>query len=484
MNSQGFSREQKQSQALLFGPQLRHSLKILQVPALELRNVILEELQSNPVLEELPMETESVEELTRSPEDSESRAEDRHNPQEMNFKEEYDVLQKLDADWKEHFFQIETTNPFTTDDAIRRHHFLNSFVSKKSLQEHIMEQAQMTECSDEELETIEHLAGSLDDRGYLTAEVKEVAEFAEKRFETVRSALDLLKSLDPPGIGCRDVPESLLVQLETLGKEKSLAARIIRDEYKLLLRRRIPDITKKLGVTSDDVQDAIEEIGRLDPAPGRSFIEDSNFAINPDITIKKQGDNWKVTLNSTYIPRLRLSQYYKNLVAEDKLGSKEKAYIRDKIRSGNFIISSIDQRQQTLKRIAEAILETQMDFFEEGVSKLHPLTMNQIGKKLELHGTTISRAIANKYVETPYGVFELKYFFASGYESEDGESISSRSIKESISQIVESEFPKKPFSDQKIVEILKGKNIKIARRTVAKYREELGILSTSLRRRY
>jgi len=250
------------------------------------------------------------------------------------------------------------------------------------------------------------------------------------------------------------------------------------------LRRRIPDIAKKLSVTIEEVQEALELISSLDPVPGRSFREDSNRSVTPDVTVEKEGNKWIVNLNNEYIPRLRLSKAYKDLMAKGALSSKEKEYIRDKIRSAKFLINAIEQRQKTLERIARAILKFQQDFFENGVTKLHPLTMHQVGEALELHETTVSRAIANKYIQTPYGLYELKYFFTFGFKSEGGKEVSNTAIKEAITQLIELEPPEHPYSDQKIVELLAKKDVKIARRTVAKYREELGILSTSLRRKY
>lgn len=484
MSTQGLQQVQKQTQNLVLAPQLRQSLKILQVPALELRNTIIEELQTNPALEELAMEGISIEaqngdssELNESDDPSETSS-------EMDFGEDYSILHKLDEDWREHFSQENSGRAYTSEDEARRKHFFDSLVSETSLQEHLLQQAELSELSEDEMQAMHYIIGSLDDHGFLTSEPQDIAMMSNLSLKCIQDALARLKSFDPPGIGSRDLPECLLFQLTQKGLGKSLAAEIIRDHYKLLLRRRIPELARKTGTDAYDVQKAIEDIAELDPAPGRKFSEDNNRVIVPDVTIERDGDQWVINLNNDYIPRLRLSSTYKELIAKGKLNSQEKEYIREKIRSGKFLISSIEQRQQTLERIAREILDMQRDFFEHGVSHLRPLTMNQVAERVGVHETTVSRAIANKYIDTPYGIYEFKYFFTPGYQGNNGEAVSNTSIKEEIAQIIEAEDPSKPLSDQAIVKILADKDFNIARRTVAKYREELGILPTNLRRRY
>jgi RNA polymerase sigma-54 factor len=294
----------------------------------------------------------------------------------------------------------------------------------------------------------------------------------------------VLKSFDPPGIGCLNLQDSLLQQLILRGRGKSIPGRIVKDHFALLTRRRLPEIARKMNLDVDEVQRAVEEIAALDPAPGRRFSEDTNRVVVPDVIVEKVGGEWTITLNSDYIPRLRISQTYKDLLAKQTLSKEEKDYLQEKMRSGRFLISSIEQRQQTIERITREILRRQVDFFEEGVSKLRPLTMTQVAEVVGVHETTVSRAIANKYIQTPHGVFELKYFFTPGYQAADGESVSNKSVKDMIATIIAGEDPETPLSDQEIVALLLAKNINIARRTVAKYREELGILPSNLRREY
>jgi len=477
---QGFQQLQKQSQSMVLAPQLRQSLKILQAPTMELRSSILEELQINPTLEELPMEGVSLDEpVSENGDDGEPDG-------EMDFeKEDFDILNRLDESWRDSMGGDSAPRTTTSDDEERRKHFFDSFVGETSLQEHLFSQADLAEMDQLDRKALEFLIGSLDRDGFLNDEVENIALSADLPLTKVKAMRELLLSLDPVGIGSVDRRECLLVQLEFSGKEKSLAARILRDHYPLLLRRRIPELARKFGVDTDTIHRALEEIATLDPSPGRRFAEDNNRVIVPDVKVfcDEEG-KWQVVLNNDYIPRLRISRLYKELIAQGKLPKKDREYLREKIRSGRFLMNSIEQRQQTVERIARQLLDLQREFFESGVSRLKPLTMSRVADIIEVHETTVSRAIANKYIDTPHGIFPLKYFFTAGYQTEAGESVSSRSVKESIQQLVENEDPAKPYSDQAIVDILKEKGFRIARRTVAKYREELGILATNLRREY
>jgi len=491
MSGHGFSQDlrQRQTQSLVLAPQLRQSLKILQVAALDLRSVIQEELQNNPTLEELPMEGVSLdkEQSDRSNEVGEngsSETPEQHEEMDFSNSKEFEILSKLNEDWRDHMAQAGGNQPYTSEDAEKRQHFFDSLVSETSLQEHLMQQAELADMPPPVLEAMKYLVGSLDDRGFLTQSAADIALQTSQPLEAVQQAIKLLKTFDPPGIGCEDIEDSLLQQLIAKGRSDSLAAKILRDHFALLSRRRIPEIARKLGAHMDDVQVAIEEIGTLDPAPGRRFAEDNNRVVVPDVTVEKDGDEWKILLNNDYIPRLRISSTYRELIAKGTLSKQERDYIRERMRSGKFLINSIEQRQQTIERITREIIKVQTEFFEGGVSKLKPLTMTQIADVVGVHETTVSRAIANKYIRTPHGVFDFKYFFTPGYQSDNGASVSNTSVKDMINDLIEGEDRSHPLSDQEIVAKLQEKGINIARRTVAKYREELGLLPSNLRRDY
>jgi RNA polymerase sigma-54 factor len=504
MSGPGFSQElrQRQTQSLVLAPQLRQSLKILQVAAMDLRSVIQEELQSNPALEELPMDGVSLDQERDSAgetgdggehgEQGDGNNDDRNGNaeapterrDEMDFSKEFEILTKLDDDWRDYMSQAGGQQTFSSEDAEKRQHFFDSLVSETSLQEHLMRQAELADVPEAVLNAARYLVGSLDDRGFMTQPVPDVALQTGLPLETVQQAAALLKTLDPPGIGAADLPECLLLQLAAKGRGEGIAARIIRDQFPLLVRRRIPEIARKIGASMDDVQKAIEEIGSLDPSPGRRFADDSNRVVVPDVTVEKDGDEWKIHLNSDYIPRLRISNTYKEMIAKGSLNRQERDYLRERMRSGRFLINSIEQRQQTIERITREILRVQAEFFDHGVSKLRPLTMTQIADVVGVHETTVSRAIANKYIKTPHGVFDFKFFFTPGYQADSGDSVSNTSVKEMINDLVAMEDRSSPLSDQEIVAKLVEKGIKIARRTVAKYREELGLLPSNLRREY
>jgi len=497
MSAGGFSQDlrQRQTQSLVLAPQLRQSLKILQVAALDLRSVIQEELQNNPTLEELPMEGMSMEKeeaakvepdaggdeagAEAGPESAQEQKRD-----EMDFSKEFEILGKIDDDWRDYMANAGGAQHYTADDAERRQHFFDSVASETSLQEHLMRQAEMTDLSPQALAAMNHLVGSLDDRGFLTVSAPDVALQTGLPLSAVQEAVSALKAFEPPGIGAENMAECLLAQLAARGRRESLASRIIRDHFELLSRRRIPELARKLGAASDDVQAAIEEIGKLDPAPGRRFAEDQNRVVVPDVTVERDGGEWRIILNNDYIPRLRLSSTYRDLIAKGTLSKDERDYLRERMRSGKFLIDSIEQRQRTIERITREILKAQAEFFEHGVSHLKPLTMTQIADVVGVHETTVSRAIANKYIRTPHGVFEFKYFFTPGYQNDSGASVSNTSVKEMIADMVAAEDRASPFSDQELVAKLQEKGINIARRTVAKYREELGILPSNLRRDY
>ncbi len=502
MCASGFNQDlrQRQSQSLVLAPQLRQSLKILQVAALDLRSVIQEELESNPTLEDVSSETDSLDAAADSSQDGIDPGADADDgsdaspapdadgdsdaPESLDFSKEFDVLTKLGDDWRDYMSENAGAQPHTSEDAERRQHFFDSLVSVTSLQEHLLRQAELIDTTPDIIAAIQHLVGGLDERGFLTQTPADAALQAGLPLEATQEAARLITTFEPTGIGAANLAECLVLQLIAAGKGDTLAARIVRDHFELLTRRRIPDIARKTGVHTDDVQDAIEDIARLDPAPGRKFADDNNRVVIPDVTIKQDGDEWKIHLNNDYIPRLRISNTYKEMIARGSITKQERDYLRERMRSGKFIINSIEQRQQTIERITREILKVQREFFEEGVHKLRPLTMTQIADVVGVHETTVSRAIANKYIRTPHGVFDMKFFFTPGYANATGESVSNKSVKEMLNELITLEDKSRPLSDQELVAKLMAKGIKIARRTVAKYREELGQLPSNLRRDY
>lgn len=513
MQSQGLRQVQKQTQNLVLAPQLRQSLKILQVPALELRSAILEELQTNPLLEEYGTNDESLDAEVNEPSpdeveeqqpeefpDDQPEAEAREdkadevdidskeseNLDDLDFSDEFSILKEMQEDMREHFeSEYEGEAKLGNSEAEeKRQYFFDSLVAETSLQEHLLDQLKLIETTDGQKNACEYMIGSLDENGFLSSTLSDIGLISGIALEDLQSGLEILQSFDPIGIASMDLQDCLLKQMDARGWSESISYAIVKDHFPLLVRRRVPELSRKLSQSTEDIHAALEKIAELDPAPGRRFSEDSNQSVAADATVEKVGGEWTISLNNDYIPRLKINKTYKELITKGTLSSKEKEYVRNQMRAGKFLINSIDQRQNTIERITKQILEKQADFFDEGVSKLHPMTMSEVAEIIDVHETTVSRAIANKFVSTPHGTFPFKYFFTPGYSGKDGDAVSNTSVKEIIGSIIEQEDPSKPLSDRKIVDLLAEKDIKLARRTVAKYREELGIPPTNLRRRY
>src|SRR5438046_3626310 len=295
--------------------------------------------------------------------------------------------------------------------------------------------------------------------------------------------LSLYQSFYPPGVGARDLRECLLIQLQREGKESSLEYKVISEHMEDLGKRRFPEIARRMNISVEEVQKTANKIARLNPRPGQIFAAAPQNYVLPDVTVGKMDGEYQISLNNEQIPHLRISNLYKDIIAQDNNG-EVKDYIRDKIRSGKFLIRSIHQRQQTISNIAQQVLARQRDFFEHGPSHLKPMTMGEIAEAIGVHETTVSRAVSGKYMATPQGIFEMRYFFTSGYQTAAGESLSNTSVKGAILDLVKRENGSAPLSDQEIVEILTERGIPIARRTVAKYRTELNILPSHLQRKY
>jgi RNA polymerase sigma-54 factor len=480
MSGPFLNQSQKQTQSLTIAPQLQNSLKILQSASFDLRTAILFELQRNPLLEELPIEGVSVEaESELIQENGDSRNE------ELDFDcDDFSILEKMSDDYMENHVTDAVVSGSDLQIQERRDHFLNSLRQEESLQQHLIDQITLCDCDDATKENLILLIGSLDENGYLNESSSNLSLQLNIPYPKFLKALEILKTFNPAGIGAKDLQECLLIQLKRIHKEDTLAYTVIEKTYPLLLRRRIQEIAKKLKVTDEAIQKALEDVANMDPSPGKRFSADTNSVIEADIKIFFEDEIWKIELNNEYIPKLRISQKYKDLLAQGNLSKKEKEYLIENMRSGKFLINSLGQRQNTLKKISEKIIEHQAKFFVTTNPSLRPMTMQEIAEDIGVHETTISRAIANKYVKTPHGLFPLKHFFNSGFTSDSGESIANRSIKETIEKIIQKEDSHKPISDQGIVKELEREGIKIARRTVAKYREQQGILPTHLRRRF
>lgn len=464
----GLSQTQTLSQQQVLAPQLQQSLQILQAPMLELRNLIQQEIQTNPTLEE---------------EHTEPTIEDRQREHD-EFQEEFDRLAKLDEEWRDYLSQNASYSNRSAEEEERRQFFFDSLVKEETLQQHLLEQVSSSDLSPEDRKLAELIIGNIDDRGFLQSPADEISLNTGIEIEDIQRVLEVVQTFHPVGVGARDLRDCLLIQLRRLGKDGTLEYRIVDRFLEDLGKRRFPEIARRLGTTVEQIQRAANFIATLDPKPGQIFTSDPNNYVLPDVTVERIGDEWQISLNGDQIPHLRISNTYKDLMAQDSNGTEVREYIRDKIRSGKFLIKSIHQRQQTISNISHQIVDRQRDFLESGPSALRPMTMVQIADAVGVHETTVSRAISGKYMATPHGVFEMKYFFTPGYQTAAGESMSNTSVKGAIADLVKNEDPKNPLSDKEIVEILSKRGIPIARRTVAKYRNELNILPSNMRKEF
>jgi RNA polymerase sigma-54 factor len=461
----------------VLSPQLQQSLLVLQTPLLELRTLVQQEMETNPVLEELPNEAgpDAQGESERSVDD--------------NFKNEFEKLASLDEEWRDYMAQSASTGADgfrrSREAQDKRQFLFDSIAVQETLQQNLLGQLNQSALNASDRKAAELIIGNIDDNGFLQSTPEEMALNSGISREDFEKMVDLIQSFYPPGVGARDLRECLLIQLKREGKEDSLEYKIVSEHMEDLGRRRFPEIARRMGISVEDVQKAADIIGRLNPRPGQVFAASPQNYVLPDVTVEKVDGEYQIVLNNEQIPHLRISNLYKDIIASGNTQSSEvKDYIRDKIRSGKFLIRSIHQRQQTISSIAQQIVARQREFLEHGPSHLKPMTMAEVAEVVGVHETTVSRAVSGKYMATPQGVFEMKYFFTPGYQTATGESLSNTSVKEAIVDLVKREGGNEPLSDNEIVEILGERGIPIARRTVAKYRTELNILPSHMRRKY
>jgi len=451
------------AQTQVLSPQMRQSLEILQATALELQQMVRQELETNPVLEEERPEEEAEKDDAEDPD-----------------AEEQDDLGQLEDDWSD-FSAQGAVDP---EAEARRMRFLEGIAPEETLAAHLENQFGRLALDPVQRRIVSLLIGNLDENGYLAATPEEVADEAGAETAEAIEMLRVLQTMDPPGVGARDLSECLSLQLDRLGEGQSPAKRIVREHLDLLGRKKFHDIASALGVTQEQVREAGALIAGLNPKPGRAFAGEAAQVLAPDVIIEKVGDDYVVSLVRDNVPHLRISRTYRDLLGESGGAPEVRGYLRDKIRGGKFLIKSIQQRQQTISAIAREIAARQRPFLEEGVAALVPMTMAQVAEAVGVHETTVSRAIAGKTVATPQGVFEMKFFFTTGYVTAGGAEVSNMSVKDAIAALIRAEDPHKPLSDQQIMDKLKASGLPVARRTVAKYREALGFLPSHLRKSF
>jgi RNA polymerase sigma-54 factor len=449
---------------------MQQSLQFLQAPAMELQSLVQQEIEINPVLEETPDQ-----------EKPESASEVSDNE---DWDKQLEQLRQKDEEWREYFSQSNTNGSSYNPEAAERRQFLfDSQVEAPHLADHLQQQLSLATSNPEMLRVGEEIIGNIDDAGFLKVQLVEVAQSARVEYPVAQATLDLIQSFDPVGVAARDLRECLLIQIKRLGKGNDIEAQVVGNYLNELGRKKYQDIARGLKVPLERVQAAAQFVATLQPRPGSSFsTDDKQNIVQAELSVQKSGDDWVVVMNDDPVPRLRISDTYKDLLVNNGHDAGLREYLKEKIRAGKFLIKCLHQRQTTIFNIATEIVKRQKGFFDEGVAHLKPLTMNQVAEVVGVHETTVSRAIANKYVQTPYGLFDLKYFFTPGYQTATGEVMSNTSVKDAIQDLIARESSSKPLSDQEIVKILSERGIPLARRTVAKYRSELGLLPSNLRR--
>ncbi len=506
-------------QQLVMTPQLQQAIKILQLSLPELEAVVQAELEQNPMLEPLdksPAEaaSESEQQTGEAPEaadgepgppseNGDGAAPPEEEPvwdaglQEKTVEappieakdaaieiKDLGALDKLD--WREYLENYSNNwqggEPAPEQDDDHRQTLEATLTRKASLEDHLIWQLRLSGLSEADQRIGAAIIYNLNDDGYLETPIEELAAKLETDAPGVEAVLKRIQRFDPPGVAARDLRECLYLQMLTLGMEESLAARIVLNHLDLLEKHRYSELAKTLAVEPDLVTQAARIIALLEPKPGRDYSGQEPTYIVPDVYIQKVGEDYVVTLNDGAVPRLRLAGYYQRVLRDGDVAADAKEYLQERLRSARWLVKSIYQRQQTIFKVARSIVKFQRAFFDHGISNLRPLVLKDVADDIGMHESTISRATANKYAHTPQGIFELKFFFTSGVKAADGGDVSAETVKERIRAMVSGENPHDPLSDQAIAELLRGEKINIARRTVAKYRQALGILPSASRK--
>jgi RNA polymerase sigma-54 factor len=468
----------RQSQRVVMTPLLQQAIQLLQLSTLELQEVVQKELLENPLLEEVNPDTPETPEPTApaepptapalEPPPIDSPARDERQTDDLPF------------DLTSVMFDEHEERSLVAQEDREDLPFENLVRSSVSLTDHLDEQLRFT-VEDPDVRRIgTEIIGNLDEDGYLRAEIDEIAARCGAAPTEVEKVLTMVQGFDPPGVAARSIQECLLLQLRTDPNPDPVSVEIVEQYFDDLTRRRYPDIARAMKLALDRIMESVEEIMGLEPKPGRRFGASDSRYIVPDVVVYKLGGEYVVVLNEDGIPRLRVNSLYRSLLRSS--GDEARQYVEQKLRSAVWLIKSVDQRQRTLRKVTTSIVKFQREFLDKGLTYLRPLSLRDVGEDIGMHESTISRVTTNKYVETPQGLYELKFFFHSGIASGDGEMVSSVSVKKMIQDLLANEDPAKPLSDQEVAQILKGRGLTIARRTVAKYREELGILPSHQRR--
>jgi len=474
----------KLTQQLLMTPQLQQAIKLLQLSRMELAETLRQEIEQNPLLEEVVSEdsetTTSLDAITeKEPLEAETILAEKTGEISM---ESTTPMQEIN--WDDYDNHYETSFSFSRETPDPNKASRLDFLAKKpNLQTHLHWQLSHAGLTELERTAGNFVIGNLNRHGFLKVSLEDIVKEINCSADEAQRAITAVQNMDPPGVGGRDVRESLLLQLERLGLQDSTAATIISEHLNSLETRNYSSIAKAIGRPLKEVQAAIEVITHLEPYPGRLYSDEETHYIIPDVYVHKIGDEYVIVLNDEGLPRLQVSSVYQEMLANETGGPSEtKSYLKDKLKDAVWLIKSVQQRQRTIYKVMESLLGFQKEFFEKGVSHLKPLILKDVADDIDMHESTVSRVTTNKYVHTPQGIFELKYFFSTAIRKSGGDSVAAESVRDRIRHMIKDEDPNKPLTDNAISMVFANENIRVARRTIAKYREQLGILPVKMRR--
>jgi RNA polymerase sigma-54 factor len=474
----------KLSQKLIMTPSLQQAIKLLQLSKLELQEVLNQELLENPLLEETAEEAKAEEQEAESAETKTENEEEQKKAETKTEEKEKDSFDEIDYDAYFQDYIEYGYNPRGMGEEHEEFPIENTLTRPPNLTDHLTWQLNMSDASPKVKEIGAFIIGNIDEDGYLRATSEEVAASGPYETADVEKAIAAIQALDPIGVGARDLRECLLLQLEFLEIDEPMVEQIIRDHWDMFMQRHFVQLAKALGIDMKALEGLVEIIKHLDPKPGRKYSNERAIYVEPDVYVQKVGDEYVIVLNEDGMPKLRINGSYRAMLnsMDSKQDGETVNYIKDKIRSAVWLIKSLDQRQRTIYKVAESIVKHQREFLDKGIDYLRPLVLRDVADDIQMHESTVSRVVSNKYMHTPRGLFLMKYFFHSGIDSDTGEDISSLTVKKKIQSFIAAEDPRKPLSDSKIMKILNDEGINIARRTVAKYRDELNIPSSTDRK--